>query len=60
MSTDVDTVSDEILSYAIKCSQTGKLFRIQKQELDFYRKNKLSLPRVHPDVRHTQRVNLRK
>ena len=60
ISTDIDTMSDEILSYAIKCSQTGKLFRIQKQELDFYRKNKLSLPRVHPDVRHTQRVNLRK
>ncbi|MCX6807279.1 MAG: hypothetical protein NTZ80_00495 [Patescibacteria group bacterium] len=56
-------VSDEILDYAIECEITKKPFRIIRQELDFYRKNNLPLPRKHPDLRHKERFlvrNLRK
>jgi len=56
----IDEVSDDILKTAIKCEVTGKLFRIIPQELAFYRKHYLPLPRRHPDQRHLDRLALRK
>lgn len=56
----IDEVSDDILKTAIKCEVTGKLFRIIPQELAFYRKHHLPLPRRHPDQRHLDRLALRK
>ncbi|MDP2670450.1 MAG: hypothetical protein Q8O99_06060 [bacterium] len=53
-------VTDDILQYAIQCEVTGKLFRIQPQELAFYRKHNIPLPRKHPDQRHLERLALRK
>ncbi|MCX6807789.1 MAG: hypothetical protein NTZ80_03270, partial [Patescibacteria group bacterium] len=38
---------------------TKKPFRIIKQELDFYRKHNLPLPKRHPDQRHKDRLSLR-
>jgi len=35
------------------------LFRIIKEELEFYRKHNLPIPRKHPDDRHKQRISLR-
>lgn len=58
--TTIDEVSDDILKTAIKCEITGKLFRIIPQELTFYRKHYLPLPRRHPDQRHLDRLALRK
>ncbi len=56
----IDEVQDDILHYAIACEVTGKLFRIQPQELVFYRKHHIPLPRKHPDQRHLDRLKLRK
>jgi len=36
-----------------------KPFRIIKEELDFYRKYNLPIPRLHPDQRHLERMKLR-
>lgn len=47
----IEQVDDSILDKAIKCEETGKPFKITQTELDFYRKLKLPLPRVHPTVR---------
>jgi hypothetical protein len=38
---------------------SGKPFRIIKQELEFYRKHNLPIPRRHPDVRHADRMKMR-
>lgn len=57
--TDISKIPDDILSWAIECEVTGKPFRIIKQELDFYRKEQLPLPRRHPDQRHIDRMNAR-
>ena len=38
---------------------TKKPFRIIKQELEFYRKHNLPIPRRHPDQRHLDRMALR-
>jgi len=52
-------LDNEILKAAIKCEETGKLFRIVQIELDFYRKNNLPLPSKHQDVRHAERIAAR-
>ena len=57
---DIDTVWDDILQKAIRCEATGKLFRLQRMELEFYRKHNIPLPRRHPDQRHLDRIVLRK
>jgi hypothetical protein len=50
----------DILRYAIRCESSGELFRLIPQEIEFYKKHNLSLPRKHPDVRHAERMALRK
>ncbi len=49
-------VGDDILDTAIECAVTKKPFRIIRQELDFYRREGLPLPRLHPEERHRQRM----
>jgi len=56
----IQEVQDDILQHTIACAVTGKLFRIQPQELLFYRKHNIPLPRKHPDQRHLERLDLRK
>ncbi len=56
---DIISSDKELLEVAIRCEISGKLFRIIKQELEFYRKHKLPLPRKHPDIRHLERIQQR-
>ncbi|MCX6807601.1 MAG: hypothetical protein NTZ80_02240 [Patescibacteria group bacterium] len=55
----ISEIPDQILDWAIECEITHKPFRIIKQELDFYRKHNLPLPKRHPDQRHKDRLSLR-
>jgi hypothetical protein len=55
----VTDVPDDVLNWAMTCAATGKLFKINKQELEFYRRMKLPLPRLHPEERHKRRMALR-
>lgn len=55
----IDDIPDDILNWAITCEKTQKLFKIQKGELDFYRKMKLPIPRFHPNQRYIQRTSRR-
>ena len=48
---NIEDVTDDILSKAIKCDITGRPFRITKTELDFLKRMKLPLPTSHPSVR---------
>ncbi len=52
-------IPDDILNWAIKCELTGQPFKITSQELEFYRKHNLPIPRRHPDQRHIDRMALR-
>jgi len=56
---DISKIPDDILNWAVECEVTGKPFRIIKQELEFYRKHNLPIPRRHPDQRHSDRIKLR-
>jgi hypothetical protein len=55
----IEDVPDDVLNWAIECTETKRPFKIIKQELDFYRRQSLPLPRVHPDVRYDRRLALR-
>ena len=56
---NIEEIPDDILNWAIRCSVTNKPFRILKQELEFYRKHNLPIPKKHPDQRHLDRLALR-
>jgi hypothetical protein len=56
----IEEIEDSVLQYAIQCETSWKLFRIQAAELAFYRKHHIPLPRKHPDVRHMERMKLRR
>ena len=56
---DIIEIPDDILNWTIECKDTKKPFRITKQELDFYRRYNLPVPRIHPDKRHLDRMAMR-
>ncbi len=56
---NIKDIPDDILNRAIECEESKKPFRIIKQELEFYRKHNLPIPRKHPDIRHKERMKLR-
>jgi hypothetical protein len=56
---NIKDIPNDILNWAIECEATKKPFKIVKQELDFYRKYGLPIPKRHPDQRHLDRVKLR-
>lgn len=55
----IEDITDNILKQAIECEITKKPFKIIKQELEFYRKQNIPLPRRHPEQRHIDRMSIR-
>jgi hypothetical protein len=55
----IDGIPDDILNWAIECEVSKKPFRIIRQELEFYRKHSLPIPRRQPDVRHADRMKMK-
>tara|TARA_B100000315_G_C14435191_1_gene522072 strand:- start:333 stop:959 length:627 start_codon:yes stop_codon:yes gene_type:complete len=52
--------SDESLCDSIwKCEASGKAYKIIPQELKFYKRFDIALPRLSPRERHNERMNLR-
>ncbi len=55
----IDTIPDDILNWAIACHASGELFKIQRAELDLYRRMHFPIPHEHFLVRHKKRSNMR-
>ena len=55
----IKDVDDSICEKILTCETTGKNYRIQKEELKFYKKMNLPIPRLCPDERHRKRMELR-
>lgn len=55
----ITAVDDSILAKIVICAQSGRPFRLTKQELQFYRTMNLPLPQLHPDIRYYKRLELR-
>jgi hypothetical protein len=65
---NIKNIPDDILNWAImpdddvgneNLRSLQKPFKIIKQELEFYRKHNLPIPKRHPDRRHLDRMVLR-
>ena len=56
---DIKKVPDSICYEILACEITGRNFRIIPQELEFYRRMHLPIPRRHPDQRHRERIEKR-
>ena len=56
---NIAEVSDEILKQILTCEVSGKLYKLIPQELEFYRKMKLPIPRRAPNQRHQDRLAMR-
>jgi hypothetical protein len=52
-------VPDDITKQILRCSVTGKPYKIIPQELKFYRNMNIPIPRKCPDQRHKERIALR-
>ncbi len=55
LSENIDLVSNDILTKAIICKESGRPFRITESELEFYKRMKLPLPDIHPSIRIEKR-----
>jgi hypothetical protein len=53
---NIKEVSDEIITQALICPETGWRFNITQNELSFYKENNIPLPRLHFDVRTKKRL----
>ena len=56
LSKNIADIPDDILNWAVECEVTKKPFRIIRQELEFYRKHNLPIPKRHPDQRRIDRI----
>lgn len=52
-------IDETIFKSLLKCEDTGKMFKIIPQELEFYNKHSIPLPRKHPERRLEIRLNNR-
>lgn len=59
LSEDIHDVSDDITNCILRCTVTGRPYKIIPQELKFYRTMGLPLPKICPDQRHRDRMALR-
>jgi len=54
-----EDIEKKIITTAIICEISWKPYRILQQELDFYKKHNIPLPKKHQDIRHLERMSLR-
>jgi hypothetical protein len=55
----IDDIPDDIVNWAIRSAASRRPYRIIRQELDFYRRMRIPIPRLHPDERYRVRMELR-
>jgi len=55
----IEETNDDVLTAVISCVRCKKAFRIIKQELEFLRKERISLPRYCVECRHFVRIEQR-
>jgi len=54
----ITDVSSEITKQVLRCSQSGRPFRVLATELELYRNLNYPIPRQHPDLRMSRRRRL--
>lgn len=54
---DIKDIGDDILDKVLRCTETGKAYRIIPMELAFYRASGIPIPRTSPLARHNERMS---
>ena len=52
---EISDIDDSTENLVVSCEQSGKIFRIIKEELAFYKQYNIPLPRKHPEIRYKYR-----
>lgn len=55
----IDDITDDICEKILLCDKTDRPYKIIPQELAFYHRNGISIPRLCPDERHRRRLAMR-
>lgn len=55
----IKDVGDDILDEVLVCESSGRNYNIVEQELEFYRRFNIPLPRLHPNERYINRIKIR-
>jgi hypothetical protein len=55
----IEDILDTILSEILACKACGRNYNIARSELDFYRHQRIPVPRLCPECRYRSRINLR-
>jgi hypothetical protein len=55
----IDDVFDSLLKEALRCIRCDKNYNIVQPELQFYKREKIPVPRLCPECRYEQRISLR-
>ncbi|MFA6023820.1 MAG: hypothetical protein WC777_01205 [Candidatus Gracilibacteria bacterium] len=58
-SENIEEVGDDILQKILTCEVSGNLYKLIPQELEFYRRMKLPIPKRAPNERHKDRLAMR-
>ena len=56
---NIADIPDDILNWAITCEASGRPFKVVKQELEFYRRHNIPVPKQHPEERYDTRFHKR-
>lgn len=56
---NIEEVDDKILNDILSCEQCGRNYKINQQELNFYRKLKIVIPKYCHQCRHEKRISKR-
>ncbi|MFH1218515.1 MAG: hypothetical protein V1679_01590 [Candidatus Peregrinibacteria bacterium] len=56
---DIGDVDERVCKEILMCEKSGKSYKIIPQELKFYKKMGIPVPRRAPDARHRDRIELR-
>lgn len=55
----IQEIPDSYNTEIFRCSESGRNYNIVKPELEFYKQHNIPIPRIHPDERYKNRINLR-
>lgn len=56
---DIHETDDAITTKVLRCESSGKPYKVIPQELKFYRRMGIPVPRTCPDERHKRRMSRR-
>ena len=56
---DSSRITKEILDWAIVCPESNKPFKVIPPEYTFYKDQNIVFPRLHPEIRHQNRMQKR-